>query len=92
MWILPLYVEKIFSSIQAKLTHNDPFSLPAWYLYEYLFTLHAEVDVIWRSKLSLTTILFLINRYAFILNWSFSLVFNFLLTNSVQVSHPVTET
>lgn len=61
-------------------------------MHEYFLTLHAEVDVIWKSKFSLTTILFLINRYAFILAWSFELVFNFLFTQNIQVSHSVIET
>ena len=87
-----VYVEKIYSRIQIELIHNYPLFLLAWYMYEYLVTLHVEVDVIWKSKFSLTAILFLINRYAFILDWSFALVFDFLFTKSIQVSHPVTET
>ena len=91
MSILPPYVEKASSNIQFKLTYDYLFSVPAWYMYEYLLTLHAEVDVIWKSKFSLTAILFLINRYAFMLTWSFILLFDFVFATSIQVGHPVPE-
>ena len=92
MSILPPYVEKASSNIQFKLTYDYLISVPAWYMYECLLTLHLEVDVIWKSKFSLTTILFLINRYAFILDWSFELVFDFVFTQNIQVSYSVIET
>ena len=91
MRILPLYVEKVFPIIETQPAHNDPLSAPAWYMYEYLLTLHLEVAVIWKSKFSLTTILFLINRYAFLLYWSSALVLDILFTQNIQVSSSVTK-
>ena len=87
--ILQLYVEKVSSSIRTKLTHHYPLSLTAWYIYEYILMLHVEVDVIWKSKFSLTTILFLVNRYAFFLELILVLVGDVVLAKDIQVSHPM---
>ena len=54
----------------------------AWYAYEYLLTLPLEAEVIWKSKPNLTIILFLINRYAFMLTLSLFTVFDFIFTDA----------
>ena len=58
----------------------------AWYLYHYLLTFSLEFSVIWRSKPSGTTILFLINRYSFffqiVLDWAVGLI----VTDNIKVS------
>ena len=91
MWILPLCVEKVSSIIRTLLTYNYPSSLVAWYMYEYFLTLHIEVEVIWKSKFSLTAILFLINRYAYLLQQSFQLMLDIVSAQNTKVSDLVTE-
>ena len=65
--------------------------LVAWYMYEYFLTLHIEVEVIWKSKFSLTAILFLINRYAYLLQQSFQLMLDIVSAQNTKVSDLVTE-
>ena len=54
----------------------------AWYAYEYLLTLPLEVEVIWKSKLNFTIILFLINRYTFLLTWALSEALELIITDA----------
>ena len=60
-------------------------------MYEYLLTLSSEIEVIWKSKISLTTILFLINRYAFILSWSLELLYVVFFASNTKVNRSVTQ-
>ena len=53
----------------------------AWYAYDYLLTIPLEVEAIWKSKPSVTTILFLINRYAFIVTWILIIVLSSITTH-----------
>ena len=59
----------------------------AWYAYDYLLTLHFEVKAIWKSKPSLMTILFLINRYVFIFSWILNAVFSSIVTDVTVSLH-----
>ena len=57
----------------------------AWYLYEYLLTISLEVKVIWKSKISVATILFLVNRYVFIIFWVSHILWSVLTIGSSKV-------
>lgn len=61
-------------------------TLLAWYMYHYLLTLPLEVSAIWKSKLSGTTILFIINRYMFMISWTVGMAESFIITQDIKVS------
>ena len=59
-------------------THNCNSQLypthPALLVYEYLLTLSQEIDYIWHRKTSITTVLFLVNRYSIVFVRAFNIV------------------
>ena len=63
--------------------HPKAFLIPklGWYTYEYLLTLFLEIEAIWKSKPNITIILFLINRYVFIISQALFMVLSSVITN-----------
>ena len=56
------------------------------YLHEYILTLPLEIETVWMSKFNTTKVLFLVNRYAFMINWIINVVSNTLSIREVPVS------
>ena len=44
---------------------------PAFFIYEYLITFDREVNLFWSRPKSVATVLFIANRYAFLLSNAF---------------------
>ena len=58
-------------------------------MYDYTLTLSLEVSTVWKSKLSGTSILFLVNRYLSMVNGSVIIFSGLSVTGNINVSFVV---
>ena len=54
-------------------------------MYDYVLTLPSEVTLMWKSKPTGAMILFLVNRYSFIVDWIFNVVSSIIETRDIKV-------